>query len=126
MEIRRQMAQDLVSKTNSAQSALDDAKKEFNQIVNTANDKALQIVGKSEESAKIIAEDIKKQAQIDAQNIFEKAQKEIAKERVELRSSLEKQLASLVIETVEKIIGDLPSEQKQKVMTHIDKQLTTV
>ena len=123
MEKRRQLSQELLTKTDSAQQALNDAKKEFSEIVTRANDQAMQIIGKSEESAKQAAENIKITAQAEAQKIFEKAKKEIAKEKTDLKADLETQLGALVIETVEKVIGQLPSEQKQKVMSSIDTKL---
>ena len=126
MEIRKKLAQDLVAKTSSAQEALDEAKKEFNEIVARANNQAMEIVGRADDNAHLIAEDIKQKAQLEAQSIFEKAKKQISKERSDLKAELEKQLAVLVIETVEKIIGDLPIEQKQKVINNIDNKFSTV
>lgn len=124
IEQRKKLTEDLVKNSESAQVALENAQKEFNEIVEKANNQAMEIIGKADENAKRLGDEIKNKSQEQANEILKKAQERIETEHTTLKSELEKEIGILVADAVEKVVGDLPEEQKKKIMTNIDNKFT--
>jgi F-type H+-transporting ATPase subunit b len=94
---------DAEAQLKEAQAKLEDARKTAQQVVDAAN--------KSGQQAR---QDLKERAEEEARRIAESARKEIEAEREKAIQSVRTEVASLVVDATEKVIGETLDEPKHR------------
>ena len=96
-----------------AQKQLDDARTNAQEIINGANRSADQLRG-----------ELRQKAEEEASRITERARQEIEAERVKAIGSVRQEVANLVVEATEKVIGESLDDAKHRKL--IDKAISEV
>jgi F-type H+-transporting ATPase subunit b len=94
---------DAETRLKEAQAQLDDARKTAQEVIDAAN--------KSGQQAR---QDLKQKAEEEARRIAESARREIEAEREKAIQSVRTEVASLVVDATEKVIGETLDERKHR------------
>jgi F-type H+-transporting ATPase subunit b len=89
------------ARIKEAQASLDDARKTAQQVIDAAS-----------KSAEQLRQDLKQKAEEDAKRIAESARKQIESERDQAIRSVRTEVADLVVQATEKVIGEALDERK--------------
>jgi F-type H+-transporting ATPase subunit b len=94
---------DAEAQLKEAQAKLEDARRTAQQVIDAANKSGLQA-----------RQDLKDKAEEEARRIAESARKEIEAEREKAIQSVRTEVASLVVDATEKVIGETLDEPKHR------------
>jgi F-type H+-transporting ATPase subunit b len=92
---------DAEARIKEAQSNLDDARKTAQQVIDAAN-----------KSGEQLRQDLRQKAEEDARRISESARKQIESERDQAIRSIRTEVADLVVQATEKVIGEALDERR--------------
>jgi F-type H+-transporting ATPase subunit b len=92
---------DAEARIKEAQSSLDDARKTAQQVIDAAN-----------KSGDQLRQDLRQKAEEDARRISESARKQIESERDQAIRSIRAEVADLVVQATEKVIGEALDERR--------------
>ena len=96
---------DAEARIAEAQAKLDEARKTAQQVVDAAS-----------KSGEQIRQDLRQKAEEDAKRIGDSARKQIESERDQAIRSVRAEVANLVVEATEKVIGETLDERKHKAL----------
>jgi F-type H+-transporting ATPase subunit b len=94
---------DAEARLKDAQAKLDDARKTAQEVIDAANKSGLQA-----------RQEMKEKAEEEARRIADAARKEIEAERDKAVQSVRNEVASLVVDATEKVIGETLDERKHR------------
>ncbi len=112
------MAQDTEDNFKKAKTAVAMAHQNSEEIVKDAKQQANGIIAQAVTESSALAESMRKKARADVETIIVQAKSAIESEKEQMRHELRRETAHLVVDTVEKVLGE-------GMTASIDKQLTS-
>lgn len=105
IEDRQKKMKDGLDNYEKSKSELMMAERKAQELVDDAKVEANRVLEKSHDEAKEIADDMKASARKEIEGLISQAKTRIAKDRSEMKESLRKETAELVVAATEKVLG---------------------
>ncbi len=114
MDERTRAIQDDIDSAKKSKEEAEALKKEYNESISEAKEKAQEIIMKAHEDAESEKSVILKKSQEEADQLIIDANKTIENERRRVLSQAQTQIADLAIEAASKIIGENLDDEKNR------------
>lgn len=114
MDERTRAIQDDIDSAKKSKEEAEALKKEYNESISEAKEKAQEIIMKAHEDAESEKSVILKKSQEEADQLIIDASKTIENERRRVLSQAQTQIADLAIEAASKIIGENLDDEKNR------------
>lgn len=113
LDQRKQTIEDSLKNAEKIEANLAKTEEDYQKRIDKATSEARKIVDEATKSASEIISEAKTQASSEMQDILKKGQDSIAMERQKMQQEMRSELTQLVINTLEKVTGNVISKKEQ-------------